>query len=294
MKKGVACIMLSAFGFALMGVFVRLADSIGDPLPTMQKALFRNLVAVFVAALAFAKSAGGGNTLPRMPAGAGEWTSLFWRCVFGTCGIFANFYAVSHVPLGDAMALNKTAPFFALLMSWFLLSERVNRLQALCLIGAFSGALLVMKPGASLFCAASAVGLAGGFFAGAAYAFLHKLGKSGVDGSFIVLFFSAFSSFACLPFVLSDPHPMTVAQTSVLLGAGAAAALGQFAVTWAYRFSEPRQVAVFDYSGVLFAAVFGFAVFDQVPDWASCAGFVLIIASGAAVRAGKSRPLVRK
>jgi drug/metabolite transporter (DMT)-like permease len=284
-RKGVACILASAFGFALMGALVRLSDSFGEPLPTVQKALFRNLVAVIAAGIAFARSGGWGNPELRPTLGKKGKCDLLLRCVFGTCGVFANFYAVSHIPLGDAMALNKTAPVFALMASWVLLGERVSVKQAFCFAGAFAGAILVVKPGVTVFSAASLVGLAGGFCAGTAYAYLHKLGRSGVSGSYIVLMFSAFSSLACVPFVLFSPCAMTTAQIVILCGAGLAAALGQFGITWAYRFAEPRQVAIFDYSGVVFAAVFGFAVFDQVPDLLSFAGFALIAASGAVVRA---------
>ena len=284
MRKGVACILVSAFGFALMGALVRLSDSFGEPLPTVQKALFRNLIAVVAAGIAFAGSGGRSNPELRLPLGRKEKCDLLLRCVFGTCGVFANFYAVSHIPLGDAMALNKTAPVFALLASWVLLREKVSVKQAVCFAGAFAGAVLVVKPGAMVFSSASLVGLAGGFCAGTAYAYLHKLGRSGVSGSYIVLVFSAFSSLACVPFVLLSPCAMTAAQTVILCGAGLAAALGQFGVTWAYRFAEPRQVAAYDYSGVLFSALFGIVMFSQVPDWISCAGFVLVAVSGIVLR----------
>ena len=56
--KGIACILLSAFGFALMAMFVRMADGCGgEPLPAIQKAFFRNLVAVAIAGCAFARRA---------------------------------------------------------------------------------------------------------------------------------------------------------------------------------------------------------------------------------------------
>jgi drug/metabolite transporter (DMT)-like permease len=283
-KKGIVCILISAFGFALMGALVRLSDSFGEPLPTVQKALFRNLVAFVAAGLAFARAGGRRNPELRLPSGKREKCDLLLRCVFGTCGVFANFYAVGHIPLGDAMALNKTAPVFAMLASWVLLDERISAKQAICFAGAFVGAMLVVKPGATVFSGASLVGLFGGFCAGTAYAYLHKLGRSGVGGSYIVLVFSAFSSLACVPFVLHSPCAMTPAQTAMLCGAGLAAAVGQFGITWAYRFAEPRQVAAYDYAGVLFAAMFGFALFGQVPDMFSCAGFALVAVSGIVLR----------
>ena len=288
-RKGVACILLSAFGFALMAMFVRLADGCGgSPLPAPQKAFFRNIVAAAIAAWVFFRRGDAMGLRRAMPCRGRDWVDLFMRALSGTCGIFANFYAISHIPVGDAMALNKTAPFFTLLLSWALVGERITLRQALCVAGAFAGALLVVKPGAEgVFSGAAFTGLASGFFAGAAYAFLHKLGKAGVDGAFIVLFFSVFSCVASLPFLFWGYAPMNPMQLAALLGAGAGAAIGQFGITWAYRFAEPRQIAVYDYVGIVFAAALGFLAFGQVPDVLSFLGFAAIISMGAVLNRGR-------
>ena len=280
--KGICCILLSAFGFALMAMFVRMADGCGgEALPAVQKAFFRNLVAVAIAGCAWkfgsrGKSRGLDSKLPLR-----VWKDLILRAVFGTCGICMNFYAISHIHVGDAMALNKTSPFFTLAASWFLLGERVTMRQSLCVLGAFMGAMLVVKPGFSAgFTFPALIGLASGFCAGMAYAFLHRLGRNGVDGALIVLFFSVFSCVACVPFFAFDFHAMNPLQLAALLGAGAGAALGQFGITWAYRFAEPRQIAVYDYSGIIFAAALGFLAFGQMPDILSVLGFAVIICMG--------------
>ncbi len=288
-RKGVACILLSAFGFALMAVFVRLADGCGgSPLPAPQKAFFRNIVAAAIAAWVFFRRRDAMDLRRAMPCRGKDWADLFLRALSGTCGIFANFYAISHIPVGDAMALNKTAPFFTLLLSWALVGERITLRQSLCVAVAFAGALLVVKPGAEgAFSGAAFIGLASGFFAGAAYAFLHKLGKAGVDGAFIILFFSVFSCAASLPFLLLGCVPMNPMQLAALLGAGAGAAIGQFGITWAYRFAEPRQIAVYDYMGIVFAAALGFLAFGQVPDALSFLGFAAIISMGFVLHRGR-------
>ena len=282
MRRGVFCILLSAFGFALMAMFVRVADGCGGvPLPAAQKAFFRNLVAVAIAGWAFFRHPERLPLSGRMPRGWRNWIDLLLRSVFGTCGVITNFYALSHIPVGDAMALNKTAPFFTLLLSWLLVGERMTMRQAFCVAGAFGGAMLVINPDVSnALSLPGLIGLSSGFCAGAAYTFLHRLGKAGVDGAFIIFFFSIFSCMACLPFFVFDIVPMTGLQMLALLGAGGGAAIGQFGITWAYRFAEPRQIAVYDYSGIIFAAALGFIVLGQVPDLQSFCGFLVIIAMG--------------
>ena len=186
--------------------------------------------------------------------------------------------------------LNKLAPFFTVLFSWFFIQERLTLRQALCLAGAFGGAMLVVKPGLGAMPLLPALcGLGSGLFAGAAYACVRELGLLKMDGRFIVLFFSAFSCLASLPFLVFDWNPMTAKQVLCLAGAGAGAALGQFAITAAYRFAEPRRIAAFDYTNILFAALLGFLAFGQVPDALSWCGFVLIVAMALLMNRGARR-----
>ena len=276
--KGILCIIASAFGFALMAFFVRLCDDFGGEVSSFQKSFFRNAIALAIAAAVFAREKRGGGTGPMLPKNTKSWTALVFRSVFGLVGIFANFYALSKIPIGEGMALNKTAPFFTVFFSWLLLGERATRRQLACLVLAFAGAMLVMKPGfrgAETFAAICA--LAGGLGAGLAYVCVHALGRERVDGAFIVLFFSAFSCIGSLPFMLFAYAPMTFAQVLILLGAGAGAALGQFGVTAAYRYAEPRSIALYDYTNIIFTSALGFAFFGQIPDGASVVGFLLIV-----------------
>lgn len=274
--------LASAFGFAAMGMCVRLADDFGEALSSFQKSFFRNLVAFSVALPVFIATARRqGFSVPR----AG-WMPLVLRSVFGTAGIFMNFYALSHIHLSDACMLNKFAPFATLLASWAFMGERLRARQALAVAVAFLGAMLVVKPGFAFGGSsyAAALGLASGVAAGLAYACVHRLGVLGMTPSFIVLFFSTFSTLAALPSLFFGYQPMTPLQVLILLGAGVGATVGQFGITMAYRFAQPREIVVYDYSNVAFAALFGFLVFGQIPDVFSVLGILLIVAMGVFMR----------
>jgi len=283
-SKGIACIVASAFGFALMAFFVRLCDDYGGHVSSFQKSLFRNIIALAIAAFVFFRSrradeAVGFRPVSSLPAKA--WLLLLGRSASGVFGIFGNFYALSVIPIGEAMTLNKTAPFFTVFLSWLVLRERAGARKIAWLLAAFAGAMLVMKPGfqgEATFATLCALG--GGLGAGIAYTCVRELGLMKVEGSFVVLFFSAFSTLASLPFLAGGADPMTGAQLLIMLCAGVGAAIGQFGVTAAYRYAAPREVAVFDYTNVIFTSLFGFAFFDQVPDLLSVAGFCLIVLAG--------------
>lgn len=265
--KGILFILMAAFFFSLMSVFVRLSGDV----PTMQKAFFRNIVAAFLAAALLLRSGAGFHVKSQnIPA-------LLLRCAFGTLGIICNFWAVDHMPIADANMLNKLSPFFAILMSIFILRERPKRIEWVSVILAFIGAAFVAKPGAGLASLPALIGILGGFGAGTAYTFVRKLGLAGERGPVIVMYFSLFSTLVLLPGLIFDFHPMTMRQLVFLLLAGTSAAGGQLAVTAAYQHAPARDISVFDYSQIVYAALFGFFLFGEIPDLWSFLGYAIII-----------------
>ena len=275
LARGIAAIVMSAFGFALMAMCVRLADDFGAAVSSFEKSFFRNLIALAIAAAVYCRRRSRADAAPaprRLPP------ALWLRALLGTVGIFANFYALGHVTIAEAQTLNKTAPFFTVVFAWLFLRERVRPRRLLAVAIAFVGVVLVAKPGfAGESGFALAMGLLGGVAAGGAYACLRGLAEEDVDPSFIVLFFSAFSCLASVPFILVCFDPLVPAQVLILLAAGAAAALGQFGITWAYRFASPRDIAVYDYTNILFTAALGYLVFGQVPDAVAVVGMAVIV-----------------
>ena len=133
--RGIACLVLSAFCFALMSMFVHLA---GD-LPSMQKSFFRNLVAA-LAAVVLLLRAGEPFRIRRE-----NLPYFLMRSIFGTMGVLCNFYAVDHLVLADASILNKMSPFFTVLFSWLILKEKVMPIQLSLIFGAFLGSIFVVK-----------------------------------------------------------------------------------------------------------------------------------------------------
>lgn len=277
-QKGIIFVIIEAFCFALMSFFVRMA---GD-LPTMQKCFFRNLPAVFIAAAAL-KREGIGFSLPKKGI-----PSLFWRCIFGASGMFANFYAIDRIGLADASMLNKMSPFFAMLISVPILKEKPGKADWIFTLIAFAGVLLVVKPNAGIASLPAFAGLYGGFGAGSAYVFVRKLGTHGVRSTVIVFCFSFFTCLACLPFLIFDYHAMSIAQIILLICAGIGGAGGQFGVTLAYKYAPAKEISVFDYAQVIFAAIFGLVGFEEFPDIVSVVGYAIII-SVAVIRWNRKR-----
>ena len=106
---------------------------------------------------------------------------------------------------------------------------------------------------------------------------VRKLGQQGVAGAKIVFFFSLFSCLSVVPYLIFHFQPMTLQQIGCLLMAGLMAAGGQFSITNAYTYAPAKEISIYDYTQVIFAAVLGFFLLNQVPDVYSVIGYIIII-----------------
>lgn len=272
MLKGVLCIMLAALGFSLMTFFVRISGDV----PTMQKAFFRNAVAAVIALVPILKSK------DKFHIKKGCFPDIAFRCIFGTSGLICNFYAIDRLGIADANMLNKLSPFFAILLSIPLVKEVPNLVDIAATVLAFTGAMFIIRPGGDVSVFPALMGLYGGFGAGTAYVFVRRLGIKGERTPVIVLCFSLFSCMVTAPFLIFDFHPMNAQQWLCLILAGASAALGQFSITTAYKFAPAKEISVFDYTQVIFAAVLGMIFLNETPVPLSIVGYVIIIGTAVA------------
>lgn len=269
--KGIICILISALFFSGMSSFINLSGDV----PIAQKVFFRNLVALFCATAVLLK-----NREKFKPA-KGCLPFHILRASTGLLGVFGNFYATTHMShTPDAAMLNKMSPFFTLIFSAIFLKEKVKPKQAIAIIIAFLGSMLVLKPSLSnVELLPSIAGLIGGIAAGAAYTCVRHMGNKGENGRFTVFFFSLFSVLVTSPYLIFNYHPMTTKQLVYLLLVGVCAAGGQFGITFAYTFAPSREISVYDYSNIVFTAIEGYIFLHQgIPDGYSLLGYFIICA----------------
>lgn len=266
---GILYILGAALCFALMNLFVNLA---GD-LPLMQKVFFRNaltVVVVFIILLCQKEKLRikSKDCIPY----------LLLRAGIGYIGVLLNFYAIDHIgSISDASILNKLSPFFAILFSVFMLKEKPTHMEIIFTLLAFAGAVCVVNPRFNMAVLPAISGFFSGACAGFAYTCVRILGMKGERGVMTVFIFALLSTVVSLPFLIIGYQPMSGLQLCYLLLAGVAATGGQFCITAAYRQAPAKEIAVFDYAQVLFAAILGFLFLSQVPSVLSIVGYVIII-----------------
>ena len=270
---GIFCIIMAGFGFSLMALFVKLSGN----LPSMQKGFFRNIIAVAISSIPLIKH----RKAIRLPKDNIVWGVLVSRSVFGTIGLVLNFYAISHISLADSTIIQKLSPFVILILSYVFFKEKMTRFQLIAIVIAFIGVGFIIKPTGNGFISLGALAaLLGAFCSGIAYTCVRYLGTHNVSGEFIIFFFSSLSTLMLIPYLIFDYKVMSMYQLSMLVLAGASATIGQYGVTFAYKYAAAKNISVFDYSQVLFSGILGFIFFSELPDLQSLIGYIIVISVG--------------
>jgi len=262
--------LLSSFCFAVMGAFIKLS---GD-LPTFEKAFFRNSVSLVIALFILAKN-------HQNPFGKREnRLALFARGFFGSIALVMYFYSVDHLILADSGMLNKMNPFFVTLLAFFFLKEKVSARKIIALFIALGGSILIIKPGFDYDTTFPALmGFMSAVLSGVAYVLVSYLGDK-ENSSVIVFWFSFISLFVTTPLAILHFEMPSAIQLTLLFSAGLLAAVGQYSLTFAYRFAPASEVSIYNFSNVIFSSLLGIAFFSEFPDLLSLAGYLLIIFAG--------------
>ncbi|MCT4686112.1 DMT family transporter [Vallitalea sp.] len=264
--KAVLFMLISAVAFALMQTMVKLAGNI----PTFEKVLFRNMVSLFVALSVIYR------TKTSMFGKKENRKYLLGRSLLGLGGVVFYFYAINNLIMADAAMLNKLSPFFVTIFACIFLKEKLNKIQIPSLIIVFIGAMLIIKPEFSFDVLPAGAGLLSAICAGAAYTIVRSL-KNKENPSTIVFYFSFVSVIVMIPLTIMNFQMPLGIQWVYLIGTGIFAAMGQYGLTFAYKYAPASEISIYNYTTIIFAALMGFLVWGELPDWLSLLGSILII-----------------
>lgn len=273
--RALSFMLIAATSFAAMNAMARGLRAIPWPMLALARALFGLGVALAVA------RARGGSLAVRDRA------TMWERSLFGSLGMLCTFYALTHMPLGDATALLNTTPLWIAVLARVRMGERSSWRVKLALALAFAGVVLVERPGLAVGDLTGLVALAAGVFGAMAMVSLRRLAGERVDA--VVVHFSAVASVITAALtayaVMRGARPPAlaapVAAGVVLMGASAS--LGQLAMTRAYALDKAARVGAASFAQVLLAVLLDVAVFHRAPVAESVAGIALIVTGGAAL-----------
>lgn len=192
------------------------------------------------------------------------------------------FYALTKLPLAEAIAISFIAPLIALYLARVLLGEEIQRKAILASILGFAGTLVIVggRLGRADMSTEVLLGIASLLFSSILYAynFVVIRRQSQLAGPVEIATFH--SGVGGLVLLLFAPFLGTVPQTAALwsiIGAGALTVAGAMAIAWAYARSQAQALVPIEYSGFLWASLFGWLYFREPVTLPTIAGTILIV-----------------
>ncbi|MEL6746514.1 MAG: DMT family transporter [Pseudomonadota bacterium] len=292
-----------AIGFLIIGVAVFsvqdvIVKIVSDTYSITQLLCVRSLIALPLL-LAFARLQDGGVRLRT----ARPWLNLL-RSALMFAAFFSFYLAVSAVPLSVAVAIAFSSPIVITLVSAWVLGEVVGVRRFAALTAGFAGVLLITQPGTAQFEPAALFAVICAVAYGCAQVIGRVLGRDHASGQLSVYsagFYLCASTGLAALMALGSPDgtgqeagtapawmafltrawvPMPLDDLLLIAATGVISAVGFVSLAHAYKIGEPSAVAPYEYTGILWALVFGVVLWGDIPGLTAMCGMALIVASG--------------
>ncbi|RJT33496.1 DMT family transporter [Mesorhizobium waimense] len=278
--RGIALKIVSVAVFVGMSTCIKAAGTV----PAGQIVFFRSFFAIFpiIAFLAFRGKLGTAFTTKRP-------FNHIARGVVGVGAMGLGFFALTRLPLPEAITLNYAQPLLVVVFSSIFLGEAIRVYRWSAVAVGLVGVLIISWPELTLLGSGAALGdqevlgVIAALIAAAISAVAMLLVRNLVQTektATIVLWFSATASVMALLSLPFGWQALTPAQTALLVAAGFCGGLGQILMTAAYRHAEASVVAPFEYTSMILGVVVGYLVFGDVATLNMLAGGAIVVAAG--------------
>lgn len=278
--RGIGLKVLSVLVFTLMAICIKAS---APHVPPGERVFFRSFFAMPVILLWLVMQGNlRAGLVTRRPWGHA------WRGCVGTSAMALNFTALGLLPLPEATAISYTAPLLTVILAVLLLREEIRAFRLTAVLVGIVGVLIVLAPqmtvleggaGSRLQAIGAAAALGAAVFVAWAQIILRRLVTLEATPA-IVFYFSLSASVLAL---LSLPFGWVVPtgrEALLLVLSGLLGGIGQILLTEGYRYATAGILAPFSYVSMIFALVFGYLLFDEIPTQATMAGATLIVAAG--------------
>lgn len=268
--RGIGCILFGCFCLTVSDGF---AKWLGEYFSPLQLVFMRGVIAAPVVALLAARAHGVQALVTAHPL------LHLARGAINVAAAFCFYLSLTYIPLAEATAIAFSAPLFVTLLSVMVLKERVG-VWAWCAVWTgFAGVLVIVRPGWGSFHPAvflpllAAVGYAVMMLTARRISAREPLATTAL---YIVLAQVAASALL-QPWVW---RPIDALQFAGMAGLAIFSTLGLTFITHAFRLASPSVVAPFDYSGLIWASLFGWLFWGELLDAWTYVGAALITAGG--------------
>lgn len=221
--------------------------------------------------------------LPRSGLNLFRWRNIGSQIIRGSllfCSSLLYFHGLVHMPLASAASISLTSPLIVTALSARFLGEPVGTKRWIAVIVGFAGALIVVRPGAANFNWYALLIVASTVSSALYQLYSRRYGQSERPDASATMA-TIVGTVAALPFLpFAWVTPVLGWDIVLFLGLGAMAAIGHYFLTIAYSQAPAAVVAPFNYTQLVGAALLGYLIFDNFPDFWTWVGAGVIVCSG--------------
>tara|TARA_B100001741_G_scaffold247556_1_gene208984 strand:+ start:298 stop:1116 length:819 start_codon:yes stop_codon:yes gene_type:complete len=200
------------------------------------------------------------------------------RCLAGLVALISIFIALRNLPLATVVSITFAAPIFTTIFSIFLLNEKVRLYRWLAVIVGFIGVIIISEPG---FTSLNVYYLYPIIFClGLSYVAIAIRKLSTTEPVWLIGFFFSFSITILSLFTFYQGWIMpSLIDLTLLSMIGILGGLANLWLTQSYKFSEVSLVTPLKYLALVFAIIFGYFIWEEIPSFKTLIGAILVIAS---------------
>jgi drug/metabolite transporter (DMT)-like permease len=268
--RGILYVCASMVLSAIMSVGIKW---LSDLYPAVELTFFRSLFG-FIPVVVFVGRAGGVGTLRTQRPGSHFLRSTVWVASF-----ICSFLSLHFLTLANSVAFSFLAPLFMTILSVPMLGERVGIHRWAAVILGFLGVLFMARPDGAVFQLGTIFGIANALFWAIGSLSVRQLTRTESSSSitFYTHLFSTLLLGIALPFFWTAPSWQGLLAMG---GLGLLGGISQYWTTQAFSYAPASAVAPFNYTQMIWAVVFGFIVWGDLPTVHLMIGVALVVASG--------------
>lgn len=286
-SQGLKYMVAATFFFSLMSLLVKIT---GRGLPPQEIVMIRSAVLLLIVSF----------TIHRQqinPWGINK-KLLLLRGLLGLIAVNCFYIALVRLPLAEATVIMFTNPVFTALIAAVMLAELIGKKDIGLMAISLAGVVLVVQPamlfgkvGAGLDTIGVTMGLISAVLSAAAWVTIRKLSQT-EPVVVIVFYFAIIATLGSVPLVMMNPVWPTAVEWLLLTGIGVTTHFGQLNLTRGLKLEKAGRAASVTYLQMIFAALWGMLIFNEVPSLLSIAGAILIVGSTLMLGRMPARPSI--
>ncbi len=209
------------------------------------------------------------------------------RAAIGSSSMFLGFSALKLLPLADITAFGFVQPIFAVVLAALVLKETVGPYRGAAVVVAFAGVILMIQPhggiagiAANGLSAGAGLALAAALCSAFVVIFIRQMSATEKSETIVFYFMSFCAALGAVTMIWWRVPLSLYATVAWLILGGICGGFGQIAMTFSYRYAEPSLLAPFDYTAMIWAVIFGYFIFTEVPATLVLTGAAVVTAAG--------------